>query len=315
MTISPSNIPLISAVTPVYNSEGSLDSLYQRLNASLTEICGENFEIVMVDDRSIDSSWEKIQEICKRDSRVKGIELSRNFGQHYSITAGLSFSKGEWVVVLDCDLQDQPEEIAKLFSKAKHGFEIVFALRESRQDSWIKKAYSRLFYLLLEFLTGFKFDHRVANFGLYHRKVINEFLKFKEHARAFPVLIGFLGFKKALIPVSHSDRSAGVTTYTFRKMVSLALDIIVFTSNRPLRLSIKVGFSIAVVSMLYALYIFVRYFFHATPIPGWTSIIVSLFFLAGLILINLGLLGIYIGKIFDESRNRPLFIVDQSINV
>lgn len=308
------NIPHISVVIPVYKAEECLEELYRRLKNSL-EVITSDFEILMVEDCGGDRSWEIISELSEKDRRVKGIQFSRNFGQHYAITAGLDYCNGDWVVVMDCDLQDQPEEIPKLYAKAQEGFEVVYARRAERQDSWLKKITSRCFSAVLNYLTEQKSDPAVANFGVYSRKVIDNFGLMRESMRVFALFVRWIGFPAAFVDVEHAPRYSGKSSYTFNKLMHLAVNAIVSHSNRPLRLSIKFGFIMAFGSFLVALNYTIRYLLYFTPVSGWTSMIVSMYFLAGLFFMNTGFVGLYIGRIYDEVKGRPLYIVFRKVNL
>ena len=301
--------PHISVVTPVYGCAASLDELYLRLRKTLEQV-SENFEIIMVDDASPDEAWEKIVTLAKDDQRVKGIRLSRNFGQHRAITAGLDFVNGEWIVVMDCDLQDQPEEILKLYQKAQEGYDVVWGQRLERKDSAPKRLSSHLFHLVYNYFTDYDKDSSIANFSIVNKKVIREVRRFREQNRNFPLFVNWLGFKTATIKVEHARRSAGKSSYTFRKLIEMAIDNIVSQSNKPLRLSIKFGFTLSILSILYAIYLIIRYLTWGVPVAGWTSVMVSIFFIGGLLFANMGVLGLYIGKIFDETKQRPLYTID-----
>ncbi|WP_345986111.1 glycosyltransferase family 2 protein [Sulfurimonas sp. HSL-1656] len=303
----------ISVVTPVYGCAASLEQLYERLVKTLTKI-NETFEIIMVNDGSPDDAWEKIQKLAANDNRVKGIRLSRNFGQHHAISAGLDNVFGDWVVVMDCDLQDQPEEILKLYEKTAEGYDIVVGQREERQDGFLKRMGSALFHKLFNYLTDQKNDARVANFGIYANYVIESYKQFKEQNRFFPFFINWMGYNRAEIPIIHAERSTGKSHYSLEKLFDLAIDTIVSYSNKPLRLSIKIGFVISVFSMLYAVWLIVQYFMYGIPVEGWTSVMVSLFFMGGLILANLGILGLYIGRVFEETKKRPFYIIQEKVN-
>ena len=299
----------ISIVVPVYGCSTCLLVLYQRLQKSLSLIT-EDFEIIMVNDASPDDSWQVIKQLAKRDNRVKGINLSRNFGQHYAITAGLDFAGGEWVVVMDCDLQDQPEMIERLYNKAQEGFEIVVGIRSHRKDKFLKKLASKLFYKFFHFFTDTKIDKSIGNFGIYSSKVIKSVNRFREQNRSFGLFVIWLGFSRAEIEIEHAAREHGKSAYTLRKMIDLAFDCILSYSNKPLKITIKLGFILSFFSAVYSLWLIISYYLWSTPVPGWTSVMVSLFFLSGLIISSIGVMGIYIGKVFDETKNRPLYIVD-----
>ena len=301
-------IPHISIIIPVYHGEGSLHELHRRLTQSLGKITS-GYEIIMVNDASPDRSWAVITELCERDNHVKGINFSRNFGQHYAITAGIDHSSGEWVVVMDCDLQDQPEEISKLYEKSRQGYDVVFARRYSRKDGFFKKAGSKLFYMIYDYFTETRYDSTIANFSISNRSVIENFKKMRERNRSYPLFIHWLGFNVGFVDVEHAERFSGKSSYTFSKLMNLAIDVVISFSNKPLKLSIKFGFIMSLLSVFYGLFLVIRFFVYDIPVQGWTSLMVAIFFLSGLILANMGILGLYIGKTFDESKNRPLYII------
>ena len=269
----------------------------------------------MVNDDSPDDAWRIIEELANQDSRIKGIALARNFGQHHAITAGLDYSNADWTVVMDCDLQDQPEEILKLYSKAQAGFDIVFGRRHQRQDHFFKRLGSKIFYKVYDYFTESSIDHSIANFSIISSNVVKKLRTLKEQNRSYPLFINWVGFKRANINIEHAKREHGKSSYTFKKLINLAIDSIVSQSNRPLRLSIKFGFIISLFSLIYALYLIIRYFVQDIPVEGWTSVMVSIYFIGGLLFANMGVLGLYIGKTFDEAKNRPLYIIDKTINM
>lgn len=300
----------LSIVSPVYKAEKIIDELINRLATELPKITSD-YEIILVDDCGPDDSWSKIEERCAKDSRVKGIKLSRNFGQHHAITAGLDFSRGTWVVVMDCDLQDRPEEIQQLYIKANEGFDMVFARRINRQDNYIKRMASKYFYLIFSYLSGIKQDGSVANFGIYNRKVINSINSLREPMRAFSPMARWVGFSKTNIDVVHGVRFEGKSSYNLSKLTNLALDIAISYSDKPLKLVIKTGFWISFLSLLYVAYALFAYFAGIIKVIGYTSLIVSIWFLAGLTIFILGVIGLYLGKTFEGVKNRPLYLVDK----
>jgi len=304
----------ISVVSPVYQAENIVGELVSQVNQALSQITDE-FEIILVNDGSADASWNKIVSEASKDIRVKGINLSRNFGQHYAISAGLHYAKGDWVVVMDCDLQDKPDEIINLYNKTKEGWEIVYATRIDRQDKILKRIYSKLFYFLFKYISGIHSDSRIANFGIYNAKVIKEYNKMKEFARSFPSLVNYMGFKSCSINVRHSKRHSSESTYSLSTLIPLAGDIIIANSNKPLKLAIKLGFGLSLMSFSIALYNIVSYFLGFILVPGFTSTIFSIWFVGGLILTMLGTVGLYVGKIFNQVQGRQLFIVSDEINI
>ena len=305
---------LISVVSPVYMAENMIDELVLQLQQSLSAIT-DQYEIILVNDDSPDNSWQKIVVACAKDQRIKGICLSRNFGQHYAITAGLNYARGNWVVVMDCDLQDRPEEIPIMYSKAQEGWDIVFARRSHRKDSFLKRFSSFLFYKTYNYLSGLNSDYRIANFGIFHKKTIKAFLQMNEKSRSFPSLMGYTGFKSCAIDVKHATRFEGKTSYSLKRLLKLSGDVILSNSNKPLKLAVKLGFLISLTSFIFAFYNIVAHYLGIIRLPGFTSTIFSIWFVGGLILLVLGIVGLYIGKIFDQVKERPLFIVSKEINI
>lgn len=308
-----SNIQSVSVVSPIYKAYDCLDELYERLVSSLNTITGD-FEIILVNDCSPDGSWEKLLELAIKDSRVKLLNLSRNFGQHYAISAGLSMVSKDWVVVMDCDLQDQPEEIGKLFSKTAEGYEVVLAQRLNREDTFLKKSLSRAFYSVLSYLVGAKQDSSVANFGVYHKKVIMALLSTNDNIRYFPLMVRWAGFNKTQIEVKHARRLNGKSSYDFSRMIRLALDIILAYSDKPLRLTVKLGLFLSSISVLFGIYTVYSALQNKIHVLGYASIMVSIWFFGGLILFVLGVLGLYVGKTFEQVKGRPSYIISESIN-
>lgn len=304
----------ISIVSPVYRAEKMVHMLVERIVKSVTTIT-EDFEIILVNDASPDASWQMIEQECAHDKRVKGINLSRNFGQHYAITAGLNYAKGEWVVVMDCDLQDRPEEIPALYQKAMEGYDIVYARRKQRQDKWLKRMSSKVFNAVLNWLSGSNKDKEVANFGIYSYKVVAEYNKIPEYARSFGSLIRYLGFKTTAIDVQHASRAEGKSSYTLRRMLKLTFDVIISNSNKPLRMAVGLGFGMSAVSFLLALYNVVARMIGIISFPGYTTTVFSIWFVGGLMLFVMGILGLYIGKIFDQVKGRPNYIVRDKLNI
>lgn len=302
------SVPEISVVIPVFKAESCLHELYTRLKNSLEPI-SSNFEIVLIEDCGGDNSWNIISEIAKFDPRVKGIQFSRNFGQHYGISAGLDYCHGKWVVVMDCDLQDRPEEIPRLYQKAQEGYDVVLARRGRRQDSFSKRLGSWMYYKVFSYLADIKYDGEVGNFRIMSRLVVENFKRMGEQLRFLGGLVQWMGFPTTSIDVEHSERFEGKSTYTFSKLWKLATETIIAHSDKPLRIAVRFGFTMATISFFYGFYIIWRSFIFGSPIAGWSSLIVSLYFIGGIIIAILGILGIYIGKTFDEAKKRPLYIV------
>lgn len=304
----------ISVVCPVYKAEKCVDELVGRLVNELPKI-SKDFEIILINDASPDGSWDKIKNIASREKRIRAIKFSRNFGQHVAISAGLDYARGDYVVVMDCDLQDRPEDIIRLYRELQSGFDVVWGRRAKRKDNLLRRALSRVFYFVYNRLTDSLADSKVANFSISRQIVISNFRRFNEHSRSFPLFIEWMGFKTSVMNVDHSKRFEGKSSYNLSKMLSLSIDSIVSQSNKPLLLFVELGSLLAAVAFIYACYLVVRRVFFLVSVEGWTSLMVSLFFIGGLILANLGILGLYIGKIFNEVKNRPLYIVEEAIRV
>ena len=286
-----------------------------RRNVESVSLITDDYEIILVNDASPDNSWEEIVKQCTANPKVKGINLSRNFGQHYAISAGLSYASEEWVVVMDCDLQDRPEEIPNLYRKAQEGFDIVYARRAVRRDSVVKKSTSALFYRVFRHLSGIQSDKAVANFGIYHKRVIEEFNKMPEQSRFFPSQIKYLGFKDASIDVEHNERSEGKSSYSLMKRFKLGFNVIVSNSNKPLRFAVGLGFGMSALSFILALYNVIAKWVGVIQVPGYTTTVFSIWFVGGLLLLVMGIMGLYIGKIYDQVKGRQLFIVKDKVNL
>jgi glycosyltransferase involved in cell wall biosynthesis len=302
----------LSVVSPVYRAELVLRELVERIISSKPEAF-QSLEIILVDDFSPDRSWHKIEELAKEFPEITGVKLSRNFGQHYAITAGLDCATGDWVVVMDCDLQDQPEEINKMYEKCLEGYDIVLASRHNRQDSFYRRMVSKYFYKALAYLTGTEQDATIVNFGIYSAKVIQTINTMRESIRFFPTMIKWVGFKSVKVKVEHADRKEGKSNYNLKKMLNLALDIILAFSDKPLRLTIKLGLLVAIISIMLAVFTFIKWINGEITVIGYASLITSIWFLSGCILITLGVVGLYVGKTFEGVKNRPLYIIDKKI--
>ena len=246
---------------------------------------------------------------------MKGINLSRNFGQPYAITAGLSYAKGEYVAVIDCDLQNKPEDLPAMYRKAQEGYDIVSARRVVREDTFLKRLSSAMFHKAYDFLSGFKTDKAVAEFGIYSKKVVKVYCSIPEYSRSFVELVHTLGFKKTTVDVLHDHRLEGESSYNLYRLLKLSYDSIISNSNRPLHLAVSLGLIMSVLSFLMAIYNIFATFYGLNEVVGYTSTIFSIWFVGGLLLFMMGVLGLYIGKIFDQVKGRPIFIVSETLNI
>ena len=301
----------LSVVIPVYNESSLIEELIRRVKTNV-KLITEDYEIIIVDDGSQDNTWNSIENEANSENRIKGIKFSRNFGHHYAITAGLHNSSGEWVVVMDGDLQDRPEVIPDLYNEVQKGFEIVFVSRQNRPEKLYYRIAQKMFYWILRKLSGVDFDARQANFSIINKKVVEAFKSFPENARFYASTIKWLGFKRSSILANHGQRFSGKPSYTLKKRINLALDVIFSFSVRPLNFIVKFGVLISIISMSLA----VGILFKSPMLLKLSNetLLFYVYFVGGIVLIYLGLMGEYIGRIFSETKKRPLFIVSETIN-
>lgn len=306
-------MPHISVISPVYRGEKMVHELVRRVSENVSKIT-EDFDIILVNDASPDFSWAEIQKECAADIRVKGINLSRNFGQHRAITAGLNYAKGDWVVVMDCDLQDRPEEIPNLYKKAQEGYDVVQGERFERKDKYLKRLSSTVFNAVYGYLSGIKTNKNIANFGIYKQPVIRVVCNMPERDRAFGTLVHYVGFKTVSMPIEQGNRFEGSSSYTLSKLIKLAFGTIISNTNKPLRIMTGVGFSLSIVSLLVAIYNVALKLFGLIGVEGFTTTVFSIWFVGGMLMMQVGIVGLYIGKIFDQVKGRPLYVVMDEIN-
>jgi dolichol-phosphate mannosyltransferase len=309
------SVPEISIVIPVYRAEKIVDELLLRLHTNLQEITN-HYEIILVDDRSPDNGWQKMLEGAKADKRVKCVRLSRNFGQHYALTAGLSYSTGNYVITMDCDLQDDPAYLNVLYKKIKEGFGIVYTSKARSGHGFIKNFFARIYFNIYNWLSDngqTESDDR-GSYLIMSRKVVDAFLRINDYHRHYLLILKWLGFNSANIRIDHKKRFEGKSSYTFKKLVSHALNGITSQSVKLLHLSVGIGFTIFLLSLILGFSIIVKYYISGYQ-AGWTSIFVLILFSTGLMLMSIGVSGIYLGKTFEQSKQRPLFIVDELINI
>lgn len=304
--------PEISVVVTIYNASPAIDELHQRLVKSLSQI-NPSFSIIYVEDKGKDDSWDKLRKIAVTDpSRITCIRFARNFGQHAAITAGLHHAKGKYVVLMDGDLQDEPESIHLLYNKIQGTSKpVVFARRVNRQDSGSKKITSRIFYSIFSMMSGIHSDPTIGTFRIMHSKVVQAFCQFHEVNKYIGGLFYWMNFDHEFVDILHAGRKFGSSNYTWKKMLNLATRGIIGFSNKPLILSIYIGVSCAGFSFLMALYFALRKIMLNVSVTGYSSLIVSIFFIGGMILMALGVIGRYIAEIHDQIRRRPEYIIDE----
>lgn len=300
----------IAVIVPVYMGEAFVEELVRRLHDTLQRI-SPHYQIILVDDRGRDNSWALIEAQARRDERVLGVRLSRNFGQHPAISAGIAHASAKWYVVMDCDLQDPPEQIAQLYEHAsRNGFEIVVAERESSGLGADRNLGSLLFNCVLRWASEMDVSSRYGNFRIFSEKVAKAFRAYPEQLRFFPALMSHLGFSQAKILLPRSQRPAGKSSYSFAKLARLALENIIAYSEKPLWLSIGISLTVCFGSALYGIYIFIFAVLSGFSVPGFATIAVLVTFLGGVQLFVLSLVGLYVGRSISETRARPIFIVE-----
>jgi polyisoprenyl-phosphate glycosyltransferase len=303
--------PELTVVIPVYGCAGCLDALHGRLCATL-DTAVPDWEVVFVDDRSPDGGWAVLEALALRSPRVKALRLSRNFGQHAAITAGLAEASGRWVVVMDCDLQDPPEDIPLLYRTALEGYDIVFGRRRTRHEHGLRRLATRAYLWLANRFLKLDIDGSYGSFSIISGRVRDAFLRLRDKDRHYLFILYWLGFKHTSIDVGRDARYEGTSGYSFSALVRHALDGVFFQTTVLLRWIIYLGFALSMVGVALAA-AFVAIYFAAHPPPGWTSLAVLLLVVGGFIIMTTGVTGLYIGKIFDQVKERPLYVVDERV--
>ncbi|HNY44907.1 MAG: glycosyltransferase family 2 protein [Bacteroidota bacterium] len=303
----------ISVVVPIYNEEGNIPQMYERLTKVLKEICS-SYEIIFVNDFSKDNSLSIIKDLSKKDNSVQYISFSRNFGHQVAVSAGLDYSKGDAVAIIDGDLQDPPELIKEMYAKYKEGYKVVYAKRSARKGVNIfKKAAYKLFYRILDKLTEVKIPLDTGDFRLIDRVIINHLKQMPERNKFLRGQIAWIGYKQTCVEYVRDPRFSGKTGYSFSKLMKLAIDGITGFSSRPLKFASNMGIVVSVFSFCIIVYALIsHYLLHTPPLRGWTSVIISVSFIGGVQLITIGIIGEYISRINNDVRKRPLYIVEES---
>ncbi len=308
--------PIISVVSPVYGAENIIDELIKKL-ISTFDMMNCNYEILLIDDCGPDKSWDKIKENCLKNSNVKGIKLSRNFGQHFAITAGIEKSIGDYVVVIDCDLQDDPKYIPEMYKMISEGNDIVYTIKAKRKHSFFKNFTANIFNYIFNYLIenkSIKSDNNIGAYSMITRKVANAFKSYNDYHRHYLMVLRWMGFKHCYIKIEHNERFEGKSSYTLKKLLKHAIDGITSQSDKLLRIFVNIGLFISSITFLLILVIIILYLTRGF-LSGWASTIIVILFSTGVILTGIGVLGIYLGKTFEQTKNRPKFIIDEIINV
>lgn len=307
--------PLISVISPVYGAELTINELIKQIINTLEKIT-TNYEIVLIDDCGPDNSWELIKQNCLLNKKIKGIKLSRNFGQHFAITAGIDNASGDYLVILDCDLQDDPKYIEDMYEKVQEGYEIVYTLKKTRKHSFLKNITAKLFNTVFNYLVESPLTKTNGNVGAYSmisRKVAEAFKSYNDYQRHYLMVLRWLGFKNCYITIEHKERFAGKSSYNLSKLVKHAINGITSQSDKLLRIFVTLGLGISAIAFISILIIIFLYFTHGF-LSGWASTLVVLLFSTGMILTGIGVLGIYLGKTFEQTKNRPKYVIDTKLN-
>lgn len=303
-------MPYLNIVVPVLNEQTLISELLHRISLNAEKITVD-YEIIIVDDGSLDGTWQEIINQMKLNSRIKAIKFTRNFGHHFAISAGLKYSDASWVVVMDGDLQDKPEIIPLLYMKAIEGYDVVFVSRINRPERITYLFIQKIFYFILNLLSGLKFDSQKANYSIISKKVVDNFNQLPETSRFYGSYIKWLGFKETTIFADHGRRFSGKSSYSLKKRFKLALEVIISFSDRPLWLSIYLGLFLSVISFISVIYVLIRSLTTGFSVSGWASLVIVTFLIGGTILSVLGILGVYLSRIYREVKRRPLFIIDE----
>ncbi len=303
----------LSVIIPIYNEEGNIHKLHDRLLGVINQMNLNSFEFIFINDGSRDRSMELIRDLTNKNNHVHYINLSRNFGHQIAVTAGLDKSKGEAVVIIDADLQDPPELIPELYQKLRSGYEVVYAKRNTRQgEGFMKKFAAKLFYRILAKMTSISIPVDTGDFRIVDRKIVDVLKQMPEQQKFLRGQISWIGFNQTYIEYDRKERNAGTTGYTYKKMIRLALDGITSFSNFPLKIVTLAGFIVSGISFFMILYALYSRFISEDYEPGWTSLMLTILFIGGIQLIGIGIIGEYISRMSANLRNRPLYIISDT---
>lgn len=303
---------IISIVVPLHNEEETLPVLYDRIRAVMASV--GSYELVLVDDGSFDGTWTLIENLARKDSGVKGVKLSRNFGQQSALTAGLERASGDAVIMMDGDLQHPPELIPELIAKWREGYDIVYTKRERNEHyGWLKNSMSKLFAIVFNKMSSVEVEEGVLDFRLVNRQAVEALKELKERTRFFRGLVSWVGFRSTSITYTAPKRFAGTTKYSLRKSLKLAVTALLSFSPKPLYVAGFLGLMVTSVSAVYIIYAVYVKLFTDLSVPGWTSILVSVLFLGGIQLMTIGILGAYLGMVYEEVKGRPTYIIHKTV--
>jgi len=307
-------VPKVSVVAPCYNEQGNIDELLRRTSKACRDVVDDSFEIILVNDASTDATWPAIQQAAEKSGNIIGVNLSRNYGHQLALSAGLSVCRGDRILIIDADLQDPPELLSDMMKLMDEGADVIYGQRLERPgDSGPRKAAAAIFYRMLSYLSDVDIPLDAGDFRLLSRRVLDQLLALPEHHRFIRGLISWVGFKQVPITYERTKRTQGVTSYSLSRLFSFAIDGITGFSIRPLRLVTFFGLATATLSALYAFYILIAWLIRDVPVSGWPSLMAVILFLGGVQIIFLGIIGEYVGRVFQEVKRRPLFIISEIV--
>jgi dolichol-phosphate mannosyltransferase len=303
----------ISIISPVYKAEKIIEELVEQIEIAFSGITA-NYEILLIEDHSPDNSWDVIRKLAKENKKIKGIKLSRNFGQHKAIEAGMETCSGDYVIVMDCDLQHNPKYIIDLVNKIQEGYDLVLTKTKQRKHNFIKNFTAKIFYKFLRFIGNHNMDESISNYSILSKKVVEAYNKYNDYNKAYLWVLNWIGFDSAIIEIEHSNRSSGKSSYSFKNLIKLALNIAVSNSERLLYMTFYIGLITSILSFLGIITIMIRYFFY-NSLMGWSSLIVFIMFFSGMILTSIGVVAVYLGKTYEQTKNRPRYLISKKINL
>jgi len=302
----------ISVVIPVRDEEGNIPALHQRLKSSLKKL-KVSYEVIFVTDINRDNTFAALQELNKKDKDFKVIKLSNSYGQHVAVIAGLEKCSGKSIVIMDGDLQDYPEDIETLYNKQREGYDIVYGVKEKKNDSFMRNVFSKTFVYIINLLSDVKTDYNTSMFRIISKRTRDEILRFEERQPSLVFIMSLIGFPSASVKVTSGERETGESKYSFMSLVNLAMSMLLSFSTKPIRLISYLGFIFSLLSFLYFIFTLVSRYLLNITVPGWATIIALITLLGGLQLFSIGVIGEYIARVFIESKRRPLYIIDKEV--
>lgn len=303
---------LISVVSPVYGAEKIVDELVKRVTEEIEKITPD-YEIILIEDSSPDGSWQKMVECSKKYPKMKGVKLSRNFGQHNAISAAMELAQGEYVILMDCDLQHDPKYFGELYAKIQEGYDLVYTKTVTREHGFFKNLFAKAFYSVFAYLQDHKMDSGVGSFSILSRKVVEAYNQYNDYRKAYLWALAWAGFNSYTLTIDHNKRFEGRSSYSPLKLINHALNVAIANSNKMLYLAVYVGLFFSAVAFI-GLFVVIYRYFYVGHFEGWSSLMVSITFFSGIILVALGIIGIYIGKVFEQTKGRPRYLISKTLN-